>query len=40
MPTYVVQFFVPPGSNLSAQDVQEDYWAKARFPDSVPAPCS
>ena len=40
MPTYVVQFFVPPGSNLSAQDVQEDYWAKARFPDSAPAPCS
>ncbi len=40
LPTYLVQFFVPPGSNLSVQDVEDDYWAKARFPDSVPAPCS
>jgi hypothetical protein len=39
MPTYMVQFFVPPGSSLSVQDVEDDYWAKARFPDSVPAPC-
>ena len=39
LPTYVVQFYVAPGSNLSVQDVEKDYWAKSQFPDTIPAPC-
>jgi serine/threonine protein kinase len=39
LPTYIVRFFVPPGSSLTVQDIKTDYWKNAQFPDSVPAPC-
>lgn len=39
LPLYLVQFYSPAGNALTGAQVQDRFWKKSVFPDTVPAVC-
>jgi phage-related protein len=39
LPFFLVEFYAPDSAGLTEATVQNDYWAKATFPNTPPAVC-